>query len=406
MKALAAKSWVGWWALYSIFLIFLSEFSGFRLLGVPIMNPSFADLRFITSASDCYSSGAWSMTSVSCDPWERPFNYPSLWVKFFSYLGLGESKTIFLGILELLILSAALIYWIHWAYLRLDYYSSRKMFAIFALCTLLSPPILLLAERGNIDILIFAGMTLAHFNLTRSAYLTAGLLVSLLGTLKLYPFLALLKILDFRKRVVASCLILASSFLGIFIIFDELEYVLSRSANGWNSISFGLSELPLLLLGEMFGPNTKLVAAAVGAIILVFTALVISILKSKKAIAFESLNDSNSIPCGNASTMSLLFLGSYLSGTAYDYRLITLVPVIFLLLVNIRSKTGFWLIIFLSLASLYFGHLTLYFGKLGLLFNAFGDVSISLFASFLLSVYLDRLRKTVAMRKRSNVQIW
>lgn len=403
MKVLANKSWIGCWALYSIFLLLLNKFSAFKIFGVPTMTPSFADLRLITSASDCYSAGSWSMTSSSCDPWGRPFNYPSLWVKIFSFLDLGEARTYALGNLELVILSSSLIYWVRWAYLRMNSDKPKRYFAIISIFILVSPPILLLGERGNIDIVIFAGMTLAYFMASRSAYLSSGLLVSFLGTLKLYPFFSLANILGIKNRVLGNVAIIFCTIMGIFLIFDELSLIASRSENGWNSISYGMSELPLLLLKDTFGSHTKIVAALFGVIILIVFALVFSILKTKKGFVAVEPEVSNYMRHDNFAIMSLLFLASFLTGTSYDYRLITSVPVLFMLLATARSKSAIGLITFVALFSLYFGHLTTHFGKIGLVLNIFGDVTITLFASYLLSFYFDRLRETAALRKHSNV---
>ena len=403
MKAPGKKIWVGCWALYLSFLLLLSKFSAFKILGVPTMSPSFADLRFITSASDCYSAGGWSMTGVSCDPWGRPFNYPSLWVRIFSFLDLGEAKTDILGILELVILSASLIYWVRWAYSRLNSDKPKEYFAILTIFILVSPPILLLAERGNVDIVIFAGMTLAYFMASRSAYLSAGLLVSFLGTLKLYPFFGLTKLLEFRKRVFGSMAVIFCAVGGTVLILGELKLIASRSENGWNSISYGISVLPLLLLRDTFGSHTKLVAALFGAVILIVFAFVFSILKAKKDFVTAEPEVSNYLLNHNIAIMSLLFLASYLSGTSYDYRLITLLPVLFMFLVSIRSKSVLRLFTLGALVSLYFGHLTSRFGDLGLILNIFGDTTIALFASYLLSFYIDRLRASAASRKHSNV---
>src|SRR5512139_4066320 len=51
-----------------------------RAGGVPVIKPSFADLRAITSALDCYRSGIHDVISANpCDPWHRPVNHPPIW---------------------------------------------------------------------------------------------------------------------------------------------------------------------------------------------------------------------------------------------------------------------------------------------------------------------------------------
>lgn len=403
MKVVSKKVWVGFWILYSFCLFALNELSGFKLLQVPTMNPSFADLRLITSSSDCFSEGNWSMTSASCDPWGRPFNYPSIWVKLFAWFGIGESKTVFLGSLEFFILGASLVYWVKWAYLRLSQGSSKQTYAILVFLILFSPPILLLAERANTDILVFAGTTLAHHLLSKDAYLSAGLLISFLGMLKLYPYFALLQFLDFKNQKSKSFFIWSFSIGGLFLISEDLDLIASRSVNGWNSISYGVSEIPSLLLKDAYEPYNKIIASILGLSILVVLSTFFSFFVRHRFSPIEYLKVSNFFVRETSSLMNLLFLASCLAGTSYDYRLVTLVPFLFALFVSVKSANSARLVTFSALISLYFGHLTYHFGNFGLLLNICGDVTIVLLASLLVSFYITQIHRRVVFRKQSDV---
>ena len=135
-----------------VLFISLSQLSSFQFFAVPVMDPTFADLRLITSASECSQNSTWSMNADSCDPWGRPFNYPSLCVEIFSFFNITESHTNFLGLFEITLLGITLSYWLRRAILsdsNFQIWSYVLPFFIFAL----SPPVMLLAERGNVDIL-------------------------------------------------------------------------------------------------------------------------------------------------------------------------------------------------------------------------------------------------------------
>ena len=212
MKTIQLKLWVALWFLYSSCLLLLSHFSAFKLLGVPTMTPSFADLRFITTSVDCYLNGNWSMSGMSCDPWGRPFNYPSLWIRLFALFRLGESQTIILGSIEIVILSASLIYWTRWAFRRLESPAQKSFFPFLVFLIFFSPPILLLAERGNVDILIFAGVTLAYIVYRKYNFFIAGFLIAFLGILKLYPFLALVSFFERERKKSHFFLLLTFGF--------------------------------------------------------------------------------------------------------------------------------------------------------------------------------------------------
>lgn len=404
MKTIQLKLWVALWFLYSSCLLLLSHFSAFKLLGVPIMTPSFADLRFITTSVDCYLNGNWSMTGMSCDPWGRPFNYPSLWIRLFALFRLGESQTIILGSIEIVILSASLIYWTRWAFRRLESPAQKSFFPFLVFLIFFSPPILLLAERGNVDILIFAGVTLAYIVYSKYNFFIAGFLIAFLGILKLYPFLALVSFFERERKKSHFFLLLAFGFFGFLSLLSEIQLIALRSVNDWNSISYGVSVLPLLVMKGAFSPNTKIWAAVLGALVLFILAIFITGLKSNRLESSIKRTLSRHTWDRGAPLISLIFVGSFLSGTAYDYRLVTLIPVLFILFVSTRSYTSAGLMLIVTFISMYFGHLTSQFGRFGLFLNATGDMTITLIVALLISVYIDRLFVAVHTRRKLDVQ--
>ncbi len=403
MKTIQVKLWVVLWFVYSSCLLLLSHFSAFKMLGVPTMTPQFADLRIITTSVDCFLDGTWSMTGVSCDPWGRPFNYPSLWIRLFALFQLGESRTIILGSIEILILSASLIYWSRWTFGKLESLAQKQFFPFMVFMILFSPPILLLAERGNVDTLIFAGATLAFVLYRKFKFFTAGLLVAFLGVLKLYPFLALMSFFEISRKKINFLLLLALGFLGFLSLLSEIHLIVVRSETGWNSISYGVSVLPLLLLKSAFAPNTKLWAAVLGALVIFLIALCITGLNSRQSDNSVKRMLSEHLLERGAPLISLIFVGSYLSGTAYDYRLVTLIPVLFILFVSTRSHVSMGMILIAAFISLYFGHSTSQYGRIGLILNALGDMTITLIVALLVSVYIDRLFAEVNIRKKLDV---
>lgn len=378
--------------------LLLSEFSAFRYLGVPVMNPTFADLRLITSASDCLQNSAWSMNSVSCDPWERPFNYPSLWVHIFSFMHIGESQTQSLGIIEIFLLVASFAYW----FWRVStFFSIRRIVNLLFvyLIFVFSPPILLLAERGNVDILIFSGITIATEILRRKAFMFSGFLLVVLGTLKIYPFAGILiPFLAVSSRLKRSLFILLAA-TGVLLISGEIRLISDRSVTSWNSISYGLNIIPLILCQKLHIDLSREAATFIGIVSMLCVGLALWKLfrNGIQTIAnkIASTDDFNF----SFQMFSLIVLLSYLVGTSYDYRLVISMP-LFMILFSLQSGRGGKSLVLITLISiLYGGHLLSRLGTLGLLLNTLSDAIILAAVTFISLILVQLNQSRVPVRK-------
>jgi len=210
---------------YSIF------FDSWAKFFVPTMHPVFADLRSITTTSECYSTNpSWTYNSESCDPWGRQFNYPIVWLKIFSTLGLAEQHTFALGFLFFLLLTLSLLYW-NYQIISQNFLNWQPVLlsAIY-----ISPPILLLAERGNTDALIFAFTTLVVFITSGRATFLNLIAFACLAYLKIFVISALVTNLfqkiDLKKIVFSISLIflimwhLRQDLVYFIFILDKLWY--------------------------------------------------------------------------------------------------------------------------------------------------------------------------------------
>ena len=150
-----------------------------RRLGVFALDPSFADMRSITSAWECTRAGVDVLPINPCDPWKRPANYPSVWTAP-AVTGLGQESTAYFGIATGIVFFASVL-------LLIGRVSGRAV--LLYLLVLCSPAIMLGVERGNADLLLFAIVVLAVFLLARARALAHGLLL-LAAILKLFPLFA------------------------------------------------------------------------------------------------------------------------------------------------------------------------------------------------------------------------
>jgi hypothetical protein len=193
---------------------------GWRHLGVPTLSPSFADLRSITSGWECTRRGIEVLESNPCDPWERPANYPRIWMAP-SILGLGQESTIPLGILEALVFLAAAFALIPKAAPLID--------GLVYGAAIVSPAVMLGVERGNVDISLFALVVLAVLLLELGGvwlYVSSALLL-LAAILKLFPIFATGVLARQRDKtaVVMLGVILAVFGLYAIVTLDDIRTI-------------------------------------------------------------------------------------------------------------------------------------------------------------------------------------
>ncbi len=160
-------------------------------IGPGAMSPVFADLRVITSNADCVSQTEWAVGSTDCDPWGRAYNYPSQLPRLLNFFGLGYAESGLLGIFQIFALACC---WGLLVYVTRGGRLNLRHVALNALA-LFSPPVLLLVERGNSDILVFCLLVLIGVALSGNRKTLGGFLIVVATSLKLYPLGALLALL-------------------------------------------------------------------------------------------------------------------------------------------------------------------------------------------------------------------
>ena len=257
------------------------------------MSLPFADLRLVLSASDCAQHGGWSYNELNCDPWGRPFNYPSLWVKIFSVLGIVEKRTMLIGAIQIILLVIVVFWWVKFTLEATTTSRQSFLLIVVALIFLISPPFLLLMERGNVDIWIFFGLSVASVLFSRGNYYAPIAIISFLGALKIYPFASFLLILKSKMNFRRIIFFLLTICLAGFTLLGDWHFVLSRSITTWNSISYGSSVVPLILFQIFDFAGSKLQAAVMGWMIFLCTASTIRLVFGRQVIVFGNLVSEN-----------------------------------------------------------------------------------------------------------------
>lgn len=278
----------------------------------------FGDLRIVTATASCIRDGTWAPSGRTCDPFGRPFNYPTVWAELFALFELDESRTVLLGVL----LGCVVMVTIALPMLKLV----RSQQGIGRIITLsfciASPPIALQLERGNTDGLILAGLGVAVFMHSRNSVVSAAI-AGLISGLKLFPVVALAAFLPKRRGYLSLAIFVVAMF-GVLILSAESLVRLVEMQEPPGSYRFGS-----LLLFFHFLPVAlnfpRLWVLSSGAILTLVPSLVILVLFRNRIKEFSKSMESDSFGTSLFLLGGLVFVGSFVSGSRYDYSQMFLV---------------------------------------------------------------------------------
>jgi hypothetical protein len=197
-------------ALYGYFAALIAQGGhlAWEWFQVPATTPSFLDLRSVTSGWECTRKGIDVLIRNPCDPFPRPANYPRVWL-WPSFLGLGQSSTLILGIVvAVAFFAGALVLMGH---------VESPMDVLVWICLLVSPAVMLGVERGNADLIVFpivvAGVLLLRAGgvVVRVAAHAALLFAAMLKLFPAFAFVALFR--QPRRRALIGAGLVGIGFL-------------------------------------------------------------------------------------------------------------------------------------------------------------------------------------------------
>jgi hypothetical protein len=282
-----------------------------RAMGVPALQPTFADTRVITSAWECTRRGFDVLIENPCDPWARPMNYPRVWL-LPAVTGLGQSSTDIIGIVTaLLFLLSTLI---------LIGRITLGETILYGL-VLGSPAVLLAIERGNNDLLVFAlcVAALRAIQNTAPGRRFVGTALLFVGTallfvaavLKLYPAFALASLVTRARWAIGALVALAVYAL---LISGDLRLIYDATPK---PTLFAYGVIPV---GALISIPAELVAVG----LLLVTAAV----ATRPTLA--RFGSTSAAPLNQDAFLmgSALYIGSFLLGSDWVYRLVFLIFVV------------------------------------------------------------------------------
>jgi hypothetical protein len=291
------------------------------------------DFRLIPGSAESFVHGFEPSVENPYDPNKRIFNYPAFWRLFF-YTGITQADTVWISIVMIVLF-----------FISVFLFPQKLSIpgAIAMLFVLFSPASMLLYERANVDLIVFVICVMIVLAEGRSAYLATVLIM--FGTIvKLFPFFGVTVLWKESKNkfltLFAACFIVLVTYMLATLSSVKASWNLTMRGDGssygtdifvtrygtaiTSAFSHWLPPAPLTLLVK-YG---SLAVALVLITVVVIRALVKTgqpdVLAERNLAAFRM----------GAS----IYVGTFLLGNNWDYRLAFLVLVVPQLVEWTRSK--------------------------------------------------------------------
>jgi hypothetical protein len=278
--------------------------------GMVSRSPFFSDLRTVTGAMDSIDQGYDPTVVNPGSPWNQQFNQPQLWLHLMGLFHVREYDSPIIGC-GLIVATLVALWW--------TTAGISVPVAIYFAVIFFSPVTMLAFERGNLDLMMFFLLAVAHRLANRSA--VAGLIV-VFGAflLKLFPLAGLLLLLrETRERALrlgGVAVIGAAVYAAVTI--GDLRKIWEATEKG-SAVSYGYNVLwHYLRLHE--SAWTGLAQGAAYA--LMFCSLVAAWWRAIRpsetpdpVIAASRHLDGYRLGAG-------VYAGTFLLGNSWDYRLI------------------------------------------------------------------------------------
>jgi hypothetical protein len=296
---------------------------------------NFGDLNLVLRNADCYK--VIGLDIYLHDPSNMCMNYAyGRWlIRLLNFLHLGASSSIVLGILAIFCVSFIL------AHLLSSIYTQSKTTYVAGLAIAFSPPVMLLLERGNFDWLMFVLLYGGAFFLSRGNFKIAiGLLaVSILCKFYTFPILFFIMVLS-RKKSRSFTVLGVCSLLFLQLALD-LKLINSIFIETWYA-AFGNTVWAeyLFKLGLVLNPIMAVLAG------LLVCLIIYCVLMWNKKFDFDFIKTfriSNNFLVIFCWFCLFTFIGCYVAGMNYDYRLIFLLPAFILISLQLSKRISRYL---------------------------------------------------------------
>jgi hypothetical protein len=291
-----------------------------RLWHIPAWKFPFLDFRLIPGSAESFARGYEPSVENPYDPTQRIFNYPAFWRLFF-YTGITQADSIWIGILMNILFIMGVFFF------------PEKLSvggAIGMLLVLFSPASMLLYERGNVDLIVFFLCALMVLAVSRSAKITA-FLITFGAIVKMFPFFGITVLLkETKKRFWALFVVSLAAFLVYMITtWGSVKAAWTTTMRG-NGLSYGtnvfVTRYASAISGvfqQWFTPHQTELLVKYGpllaGLLLLFGVAILAFVSSQR---FETSSERNFAAFRMGAS---IYVGTFLLGNNFDYRLAFLI---------------------------------------------------------------------------------
>jgi hypothetical protein len=297
--------------------LFFGSAAAWRRLLVPSLHDRFVDMTALTAGWECTRRGIDVLGHHSCVAGVADFNYPRLWLGL-AFLGLGEESTTLIAVAAGLVAACVVVFVV-----AKDLTTGQgTLLAVVAL----SPALMLGFERGNIDLLIFSLVAVGAASIglePRPKALASGVALLLASLLKFFPIFALASLFRRQSRWrLAVGAVIACAF-GLYALLTREDVRLINATTPRNTVdSYGAAVGPGIVKKALGfdGQMTFLIAAATA-----IAAIAIALAIASSCRADDSpTSEAHSVKLDLFWAGGAVFVGTFLLGNNYDYRLVFL----------------------------------------------------------------------------------
>jgi hypothetical protein len=282
-----------------------------QLWGVQTEKLTFMDFRLIPSSAESFRNGYEPSVENPSEPGGRIFNYPAIWRLFF-YTNVTQNDTVLIGVLMIVLFFIGVMVFPQ---------GLSVSGAFWMLLIVFAPSSMLLYERANVDLVVFFICALTILAAGYSAYLTAVLLV--FGAIvKIFPFFGVTVLLKESKR--KFFLLTVASVLSI-LIYGWLTFASQKAAwsTTWRGAQMSYGSFVLLTrFASYFRSSMWTVVFETLALLLILFGVV------------SAVRDPQPLPASHERNLTAfrmgasIYIGTFLLGNNWDYRLAFLIFVV------------------------------------------------------------------------------
>jgi hypothetical protein len=285
----------GWLAIFAAIAAF-GWAATWNALSVPSLSPGFADMRSVQASIDTARQGLDPHAVNPGDPWHRAMDYPRVWTWLATTLALDSERHYLL--FEVVLVGGFLLSVIGLL---------RRAPSAWLLVAAFSSSVLLLVERGNNDALVFA---LVYLAAVAPAALGLGLLF-VAASLKIYPVLCWPALVRSRATLALAA---ALAVALLFVLQGEFGDIFhAQPLRGY--LSYGSASFAQAL---RTGAHVVVPAVAITGFLVALALTLLLFLPGR--ISFARGAD-HALRRRLFYAGAAVFLGTFVLGSNWDYRL-------------------------------------------------------------------------------------